>query len=43
MMWIVEAQNLLKRGLEREDYKRLCPRMRNDGFVVGGGRLEVLV
>ena len=32
---------LLKKGLERGDYKRLCPRMRNDGIVVVGARLEV--
>ena len=34
------AQKLLKEGLKRGDYKRLCPRLRDDGVVIVGGRLE---
>ena len=28
LIWIVEAQKLLMEGLNRGDYKRLCPRLR---------------
>ena len=40
LIWIVEAQKLLKEGLNRGDYKRLCPRLRDDGVVIVSVRLE---
>ena len=39
-MWVIEAQKLLKEGLEKGDYKRLCPRVREDGVVIVEGRVE---
>ena len=31
---------MLKEGLDRGDYKRLCPRVRADGIITVGGRVE---
>ena len=40
VLWIIEAQKLLAEGLRRGDYKRLCPKTRDDGVVIVGGRVE---
>ena len=37
-VWIKDAQNSMKKSLARGDYRRLCPRERNDGIVVIGGK-----
>ena len=38
--WILEAQKPMKKDMERGKYKRLCPRVRDDGVIVVGGRTE---
>lgn len=36
--WIHEAQKSMQRDIDKGKYKRLCPRRRDDGIYVVGGR-----
>lgn len=38
LLWIKEAQSNMNRELKKGKYKRLCPRMREDGIYVVGDR-----
>ena len=38
--WILRCQKLLTADMEKGIFKRLCPRMREDGIIVVGGRVE---
>ena len=38
--WIMEAQKSMYKDIEKERYKRLCPRKNTDGIYVVGGRGE---
>ena len=38
--WIHEAQKSMQRDIDKGKYKRLCPRRRDDGIYVVGGRGE---
>lgn len=38
--WILEAQTFVEKDMERGKFKRLCPKTRNDGVIVVGGRTE---
>ena len=40
MTWVIEAQKLLKDKFENGDFKQLCPRVRDDGIIIVGGRVE---
>ena len=40
MLWVIEAQKLLKDRLARGEFKRLCSRIRDDGLSLVGGRME---
>lgn len=40
MLWVTEAQKLLREGLTKGRYKKLNPQMRDDGIVIVKGRLE---
>ena len=38
--WILRCQKLLTADMEKGRFKRLCPRTREDGIIVVGGRVE---
>ena len=38
--WILQAQKIMHEDLKKEKYKRLCPRKRNDGIYIVGGRSQ---
>ena len=40
IFWVKDAQQLLKNGLERGDYARLCPKKTAEGIYVVSGRME---
>lgn len=40
MIWIIEAQKLLKDKFENGDFKQLCPIVRDDGIIIVSGRVE---
>ena len=40
VFWILEAQNSLRRDLKSGKFRRLCPKIRTDGVMVVGGRVE---
>ena len=40
LFWIRQAQNLVKQDVQDGKYRRLCPKTREDGIIVVGGRAE---
>ena len=38
--WILQAQKIMHEDLKKGKYKRLCPRKRNDGIYIVGGRSQ---
>ena len=38
--WILEAQKPMKKDMKRRKYRRLCPKVRDDGVIVVGGRTK---
>ena len=38
--WILQAQKIMHEDLKKRKYKRVCPRKRNDGIYIVGGRSQ---
>ena len=36
--WILQTQKTMKSDMKRGQFRRLCPRVREDGIIVVGGR-----